>query len=266
MAADILALRRLIEHTAAGDGPLPEGLLAEGLLPDGPRWDRARQARLAGLAAVQPALRGQSAAPQPLPVVAELRGLLPGGGLRRGGTVAVVPGSTSLLLALLVAASQAGSWCAIVGMPALGAVAAAEIGVDLSRLALVPNPGPEWPSVVAALIDGMDIVVAAPPGPVAGRIASRLSARARQRGCVLMPYGRWEGAEVTLAVIGGEWQGVGQGHGRLRSRQVTITARGRGAASRPKQARLWLPGPAGVPAPFDPPERLLASVPAAEAV
>src|SRR3954449_9124091 len=64
-----------------------------------------------------------------LPVLPELGGLLPSHGLRRGSTVAVTsgraaPGSggTSLLLALLSAASRSGSWCAVVGMPALGAL------------------------------------------------------------------------------------------------------------------------------------------------
>src|SRR6266511_892598 len=94
-----------------------------------------------------------------LPVAAELRGLLPGGGLRRGATVAVDKDATSLLLALMAAASQAGSWCAVVGVPTLSAAAAAEAGIALARLALVPNPGPGWTGVVGALLDGLDIVV-----------------------------------------------------------------------------------------------------------
>ncbi|MDQ1393973.1 MAG: hypothetical protein QOF30_2950, partial [Acidimicrobiaceae bacterium] len=40
--------------------------------------------------------------------------------VKPGGT-----GATSLALALGAAASQAGSWCAAVGLPALGIVAAA---------------------------------------------------------------------------------------------------------------------------------------------
>src|SRR6185295_12257759 len=65
-----------------------------------------------------------------LPVAPELSGLLPGRGLRRGSTVSVATGreapaggGTSLLLALLSAASRSGSWCAVVGVPALGAIA-----------------------------------------------------------------------------------------------------------------------------------------------
>ena len=184
-----------------------------------------------------------------LPVAPELSGLLPGRGLRRGSTVSVATGraapaggGTSLLLALLSEASRTGSWCAVVGVPALGAIAAAESGIALDRLALVPNPGPEWPTVVAALIDGVDVVVAAVPGGVSPSMASRLVARARQRGCVLVPFGSWDGADVTLQVTEGRWEGLGPGRGRLRRREVTVLARGRGAAARPREATMWLPG------------------------
>lgn len=188
-----------------------------------------------------------------LPVPPELGALLPWRGLRRGSTVAVVveaddgapSGSASLVLTLIAAASRAGSWCALVGIPTFGALAAADMGIALDRLALVPNPGPDWPTVVAALIDGVDVVVIAAPHAVSASIASRLTARARQRGSVLVPYGRWDGADVTLRVVEAAWEGLGDGRGRLRRRQVVIAARGRGAASRPREIRIWLPGDDG---------------------
>jgi hypothetical protein len=186
-----------------------------------------------------------------LPVLPELRGLLPAGGLRRGSTVAVTSqgsfGATSVLLALLAAASAAGSWCAVVGMPALGLVAAAEVGIALDRLALVPEPGPEWPAVVAALLDGLDVVVTAPPGPIAAPLAGRLAARARQRGSVLVPYGSWSGADVVLEAVGGRWQGLEPGRGRLSRRELVISRRGRGAAALPRQATVWIPRPVAEP-------------------
>ncbi|WP_407952055.1 hypothetical protein [Plantactinospora sonchi] len=204
-------------------------------------------AALSGL--VRPASGPESTDPhRMLPVPPELAGLLPQRGLRRGSTVAVGgghpghQGSTSLMLALLAEASRAGSWCAVVGVPALGAVAAAELGIALDRLALVPHPGPEWATVVAALIDGVDVVVAAVPGTVSASVTSRLAARARQRGSVLVPYGRWVGADLTLQVLRGRWEGLDQGRGRLRRREMTISARGRGAAVRPKEIRVWMPG------------------------
>ncbi|HEX6968525.1 MAG TPA: hypothetical protein VF174_06925 [Micromonosporaceae bacterium] len=204
---------------------------------------------------VRPASQSE---PDVLPVPPGLTGLLPHRGLRRGSTVAVAAdrpapsGGTSLVLALLAEASRAGSWCAVVGVPALGVVAAAEVGIALDRLALVPHPGPDWTTVVAALIDGVDVVVTAIPGTVSASVASRLAARARQRGCVLVPYGRWEGADVTLRVVRGVWHGLGQGRGRLRRRELVLSARGRGAAARPRQIRVWLPGePPGTVAPID---------------
>lgn len=203
-------------------------------------------AALAGL--VRPASAQHPAeADRVLPVLPELTGLLPNRGLRRGSTIAVTGrparnGSTSLVLALLAQASRSGSWCAVVGVPDLGLVAAAEVGVVLDRLALVPQPGPEWASVVAALIDGVDVVVTAVPAAVSASVANRLAARARQRGSVLVPYGPWTGADVTLRVVRGVWEGLGQGRGRLRRREVTISARGRGAAARPKEIKVWMPG------------------------
>jgi hypothetical protein len=183
---------------------------------------------------------GLGAPDRMLPVIHQLRPLLPGGGLRRGSTVAT-SGATSLVIGLLAAASRAGSWCAVVGLPTFGATAAAEAGVELSRLALVPYPGPEWSTVVAALLDGVDVVVTAPPGPVAASLTGRLAARARQRGSVLIGYGRWPGADVLLTSTRGDWEGLDDGRGRLRKRKLTVTARGRGAAAQPKEATFWLP-------------------------
>jgi hypothetical protein len=193
-----------------------------------------------------------------LPVIAPLARLLPGG-LRRGSTVAVAagepsraPGATSLLLTLLTAASAAGSWCAVVGLPTLGLVAAEETGLVLSRVALVPSPGPDWVGVVAALLDGVDLVVAATAGPVPAGTASRLAARARQRGSVLLAYGPWPGADLTLAVADADWHGLGQGRGRLRRHELTVAVSGRGGAARPRRAVLQLPLQVDQPGP---PER-----------
>ncbi|HEY1347010.1 MAG TPA: hypothetical protein VGF54_18640, partial [Streptosporangiaceae bacterium] len=71
-----------------------------------------------------------------LPVLPALRELLPGG-LRRG-TVVAVGGWGLLCLAVAAGASAAGAWCAAVGLPQLGAAAAAEAGLDPGRLLLVP--------------------------------------------------------------------------------------------------------------------------------
>jgi len=178
-----------------------------------------------------------------LPVHADLAGLFPWGGLRRGATVAV-HGSTALLFALLAVPTETGSWAAAVGMPDLGLRAAAELGVAVDRLALVRHPGSSLATVVAALLDGMDMVAVA-RGRLTDAHARRLSARARHRGAVLVSMGPWPGADVELHRGDAVWDGLEDGHGRLTRREVRIRTRGRGAATRPAEATVLLPGRGG---------------------
>jgi hypothetical protein len=179
-----------------------------------------------------------------LPVIDALRPLLPGGGLRRGGTV-VVSGSTAVLLAVLAGPSNAGSWCAAIGLPWLGILAAAEVGLALDRFALVPHPGRDWAAVAAALIDGFDAVAVSPPGPVRTGDARRLTARARERGTVLLAFGdAWPGADVRVRAGPTCWTGVDDGSGRADARWIAVAVEGRGAAARPRHGRLWLPADA----------------------
>lgn len=190
-----------------------------------------------------------------LPVVAPLARLLPAGGLRRGSTVALAdaPGSTSLLFALLAEASAGGAWAGVVGRPALGLLAAAEAGVRLERLALVPHPGSDLLAVLVALLDGMDVVVvsgAARAGVRAGD-RQRLAARARQRGAVLVSLGQWPGADVELSCTDARWHGLGAGVGRLRARRVSVQLGGRGGVAAGRSAGMLLPAPGGGVGPAD---------------
>jgi hypothetical protein len=129
-------------------------------------------------------------------------------------------------------------------------VAAAEAGIALERFALVPAVAPrKWATVVAALLDAVDVVLAQPPeagpaGLTAGQ-ARRLAARARERGSVLVALGHgWSApADLRLALVASRWKGLGQGHGRLAARMVQVELAGRGAAARERRAWLWLPGP-----------------------
>jgi hypothetical protein len=99
--------------------------------------------------------------------------------------------------------------------------------------------------VVAALLDGMGLVAVAGAERLPAGAQRSLVARARQRGGVLLPIGRWSGADVELHCRTEAWSGTEDGYGRLRSREVVIHATGRGAAVRPRSARLLLPGPGG---------------------
>ena len=179
-----------------------------------------------------------------LPVLPALRGLLPGGGLQRGSVV--TSGDWGLLaLALTAGAVADGAWCAIVGVPAFGARAAAEADLDPDRVLLVGEPGPSWPQVVASLLDGFDIVLLRPPDQPSAQLRRKLEAAARRYGSVLVVAGDWPGAQSRLLVTDAQWSGIGAGHGRLRARKAQVVASGRGAGERPRSAWLWLPGPDG---------------------
>jgi hypothetical protein len=184
-----------------------------------------------------------------LPVLDALRPLLPDG-LRRGSAVAVDggPGATTLALALAVEASAAGSWTAVVGAPALGLRAVLELGVAPERLLVVPDPPREsWATVVATLVDSVDVVLVAARSVAPGEVR-RLTARSRERESVIvaLPRTAWPGPDVRLTVGASSWTGPrGGGAGRLEARQAEVVAGGRGAAARERRATLWLPDPDG---------------------
>lgn len=142
--------------------------------------------------------------------------------------VTAVLGSASLLLALAARAQGAQGWCAVVGWPDLGWCAAAEAGLDLTRVLVVPwgrSAVPGRPGVVGAplllpvlgvLVDGVDLLVLG--GNVARALRPRdrrtLLSRARSRGTHILVATPWEGARVLQAQVhsvedgrGGEGQG-----------------------------------------------------------
>jgi hypothetical protein len=215
-----------------------------------------------------------------LPVLPALESLFPGGALRRGSVVSVGSGPaagpsgvTSLALALVAGPSQAGSWVAAVGLGSLGLLAAADLGVALDRLVLATGapagapagdgPGESavgWATIVAALVDGFDVVMVAGGPGVRRRAADarRLVARVRERGAVLVTVGGdlpGQPGNVRLTVTAAHWEGLGEKEsGYLRRRRVSVVASGRGEASRPRRAELWLPSEKGELAPAEPPE------------
>jgi len=188
-----------------------------------------------------------------LPLVASFVDLFPERGLRRGSTVVIgrggAPGMTSMALALLSGPCAGGSWCAVVGVPDIGLVAAGQLGIDMERLALVPAPGAQWAMVTAALLEGFDVVLLRAGGHISHSDARKLGARARERGSVLAVMGdNWPGtADVRLSIDAGRWSGLEQGCGYLWAREVEVVAGGKGAASRPHRARMWFGTRFGAP-------------------
>jgi hypothetical protein len=171
----------------------------------------------------------------PVPVLPALSGLVT---LRTGGSYGV--DSASLALALAAGASSAGEWVGFAGWPDFGAEAAAELGVELDRTVLVPDPGEHWLEVAAALVDVLRVVVLRPPARVDERSAGVLDARLRKRSSVLVVWGDWPRCEARLSLEDARWTGPDHGHGRLRARRVRVAVR-RGSAP-PVRAELGFPG------------------------
>lgn len=210
---------------------------------------------------------------QLLPVPQPLLPLFPLGGLQRGWSVGFDgSGSWSLAMALLGSSGNSSDWrqpsagcssfppanamgdgwVACVGLEALGLVAADEVGLRLDRVIMVENPpAGQWATVIAALVEVVDVICLGETVSVGTRDARRLMARAREQNAVLfhLDGGRsWpQVLDVNLSVQVNSWHGIGVGHGHLESRSVSVTAVGRRSMAKPRTVDILLPGPGGVP-------------------
>ncbi|MGB7508462.1 MAG: hypothetical protein WA965_23875, partial [Mycobacterium sp.] len=151
------------------------------------------------------------------------------------GSVAVLSGARSLQLSMVAAVTAEGGHVAIIGQPDVGLLAAVEMGADLSRIAVIPEPGADPVEVAAVLMDGMDLVVLGLGGrSVPATRARAVVARARQRGCTLLVTdGDWQGASARLDahVSGYDVVGAGRdaptpGCGRIGRVRLAMCARG----------------------------------------
>ena len=192
------------------------------------------------MASVQPTV---TAADRLIPVAPDLARLIPFGGLRRG-TVAEIA-HHGLVCSTLSAAMAEGPWVAVVGVPSFGLAAAARLGVALERLAVVQSPPPEQAgSVVAALVDAVEVVVVGPGVITRATDARRLQARLRERSGVLLTTGPWpEATELQLHVVGGTWRGMEHGYGHLQEWTLEVEVRGRGAAAQGRRGLVRLAQP-----------------------
>ena len=222
--------------------------MASAALPrrDVPRRDVEARARLTEVAG-----RARPVTPageRTIPLRGGLGTLVPGASLTRGTVVRVAGvrggGAGVVAFELAAAVTALGEWAAAVDLDgSLGALAAAEAGVELERFAVVRRvPPARWASVVAALIEGTSLVLAEVPRGLGIVDARRLVARARERGTVLVAHetgtARWPGdAALTLCAEACTWEWA-EGGGHLRGGRVHVRVDGRGAAARPRTGEL----------------------------
>jgi hypothetical protein len=182
-------------------------------------------------------------------------------GLVRGQTV-VCTGSVavSCALGLVAGVTQAGSWAAIVGMPSIGVLAAATIGVSLDRTVFVNSGSVNQTSTadsgtrgdsgaaLSALVDGVDLVVVARSVMTSlhSSVVRRLQNRAQSKGSVLVIIGDppATSVDVRLTARSVQWEGLGDGHGHLRRRLVSVEMEGRRCPRR-RVHSVWLPDTSG---------------------
>jgi hypothetical protein len=147
------------------------------------------------------------------------------------GSVAVLSGARSLPVSMVAAVTAAGGNAAIVGQSDIGLLAAVEMGADLSRLAVIPDPGTDPVEVAAVLMDGMDLIVLALGGRSVPMTRARaVVARAQQKGCTLLVTdGDWQGASIRLKarVCGYETTADTPGFGRISKVRLEVCAEGR---------------------------------------
>ena len=126
------------------------------------------------------------------------------------------------------------------------------MGVELARLVLIPDPGDRWLAVTATIAEVLPVVAVRPPRRAADAEVSRLAARLRDRGTVLLVQGPWPQAEASIGIGESRWSGLGQGHGYLAGREVTVTVTSRRTPVA-RRGRVMLPGADGAVSAARPP-------------
>jgi hypothetical protein len=187
-----------------------------------------------------------------LPIAPSFTPLFVDGGLVRGRTVACTgDAALSTALALSASATRLGSWLAVIGVPQLGVGAAIEAGVAIERIVLAqpPRASREWVATVAALVEGFDVLIVAPPTSLSAHDARRLQTRVAARQSVLIvvhlpsPLAACApqvfGADLDVRADTVAWSGIEQGGSHITQRMVHVRVSGRRCAS-PREATIDL--------------------------
>lgn len=158
---------------------------------------------------------------QGLPTPPALRPLLPNGALRKGAPTAV-QGSLQLALSLLSGVSASGAWCGVIGVPSLGFEAAAQVGLGLDRLVLIPDPGRHALSIAGMLSEVLTALILCPRTQPSPGEVERLHARLRDHGTALVVTNAWPRSDTALRVTNSRWSGLGTGHGLLDTHELSV--------------------------------------------
>lgn len=132
-------------------------------------------------------------------------GVSPTVSLTAGRVWHVESGNAALFEALLEM-RESGQWIGFIGVKNLGWLAAEEKGIPLGKTLVVPRVGENALKVVAALIDGVDLI-AAGPLPLTPQNQRALAGRARARKTTIVTTVPW-------TAISKPWKSA-EGYGNL---------------------------------------------------
>lgn len=191
-----------------------------------------------------------------LEVSATLVDLFPERALVRGQIIRYSgDAARALALASGARATTTGSWLAVIGVGDLGIEAAAEFGIDLSRLVVVDaecGDHRRWADLVGAAVDGCELIITTTPPQLSERSLRWVRQRVRSRGAVVLVLAERDrgdrdhyGADLGLDARTSAWVGIERGAGVLRARRVEVTVIGR-RVHRSRVLSYWLPGADGV--------------------
>ncbi len=191
--------------------------------------------------------RGVPQLERTLPVPDALGRLLADASLVRGRVMSCVgPAATSLAFASVADAVASGSWLAVVSVPELGVDAALGLGLDLVRVVRVDDIDPaRWVDVIAACLDGFELVITVVPRQLSERVWRKVLARVRSKDAVLVTIGEHRVAvgDTQLHTSHLEWTWA-RAHSHLLARRVHVEVAGR-RVPQTRKADLWLPAESG---------------------
>lgn len=169
-----------------------------------------------------------------------LRDIFPLGRVQRGSVLLFAgmqnSGVTSTVFEFLSAMEIRNDWCALVGFENLGFLAASEKGVDLKKLALIPDPGKAVAQVAAVLLEAFPVVVVKNPRFISHSQARNLIARIKVHKSIMVVI--WHTLHVNVGVESSPWfflsdyviehsisgfYGLGEGDGFIKERIVSLS-------------------------------------------
>ena len=191
-----------------------------------------------------------------VPVPEVFHQLLPSAGLQRGWTTRVGGSRTgrAFIWALLSDVTRRGGWIAAVDVPGISLSAASEVGLSIERVLIVSSEdGSSWSAAMGALIGSVDaIVFGTPHHRIQPSMHRRLASRCRERGTIMVELASGRGPDqerrrqpmepdVSFEIAVNQWDGLGNGYGRLHARAVQVSAFGRRIPGRARSGEFLIP-------------------------